>query len=338
MDIDISEKVKFGIKYGFVSLLGIAFLCSAAVWFYQRNHSFFAVATAQINSNLVGTRTKASGTVTEILVQDGQHVEAGEVVAKVKVNVTEEEIKQLEQNLELAQKNLETIKEGTMVTRPVVSGGSTGASQGEIEGARAQMERMENLYSIGAVSAAQRDQARSAYYAVANSAGSSSVSYESSVQAASPEMIKSAELQVQQAQAALEGAKQNAAATEIVAPVAGTVYLTDVKADSEVQAGQVIVNIGDASAIWLEASVDPIYQDRLALGQYAEYTVDDKSLQGTVTDIIEPTANDDSLKNTEGSGAAWQHKDGRILVKVSVPAEMVSALRPGMKARVKFFQ
>ena len=108
------------------------------------------------------------------------------------------------------------------------------------------MERMNQLYEMGAVSAVKRDEAAAAYQAaVAASSASASydsnVVYDTTVQAASPEAIKKAELQLRQAQAALERAKGNAAATEITAPVDGTVYIGELAEGMEVQAGQVLL-------------------------------------------------------------------------------------------------
>lgn len=44
------------------------------------------------------------------MVQDGDAVKAGDVIATVKINVTDEQIKQLQQTVELSQRNLEQVK------------------------------------------------------------------------------------------------------------------------------------------------------------------------------------------------------------------------------------
>ena len=174
------------------------------------------------------------------------------MVAKVKVKVTPEQIQQLEQTLELAKKNYTSVLAGTVVSQPV--GGSAGSgSQAEVERAAGKKARMDQLYELGAVSAIQRDRAESEYQAaLAATQSQPAASYQSVSMPSSPEVIKAAQQQVNQAQAALEAAKKNMDATEIVAPVAGTVYYTNLIVGSEIEAGQPVLNIGDAANIWLE--------------------------------------------------------------------------------------
>ena len=76
METDISKRAGFFLKYGFVSLLALAFLGAGAVWYYQRTHAVLTVTEAQITGRAVGVRTLASGTVTELLAEDGEAVAA----------------------------------------------------------------------------------------------------------------------------------------------------------------------------------------------------------------------------------------------------------------------
>ena len=334
MEVDISKKVNNVLKFWLPVLVLVAMICAGGIWFLLQRNDVLTIHDAQISCTMVNAKTKAAGTIDEILVEEGDHVEAGDVIARVKVDITEDQIHQLEQTVELAQKNLTTIKAGTTVTTPVVNGGGGGgaAAQAELERASSNLERMNRLYEMGAVSAVRRDAAASEYaaaQAAVNAGSASSVNYQSVVQPSSPEAIKNAELQVKQAQAALDAAKQDAGATVITAPVAGTVFYTDVQAGTKVKAGQTVINIGDSGNLWLEAHIKPEQKTKVSLGQFASYTIETRKLQGTVFDIKDPADNQDaSDANTEGTA----DEDSRITIKVSLPSNTGLTLKPGTKA------
>lgn len=342
LENDISEKVKYFVRFGLLGMLAVALICAGGVWLYYHGHASFQVRDAQVTSTMVGVKARANGKITEMLVNDGDHVEAGDVIAKVSVNVTEEQIQQLEQNLNLAKQNLEQIQQGQTITVPVPASnaGANAASQAALAQAAARMQRMNELYEMGAISAVKRDQAAAEYAEAqaAAAAASSSVSYQTMVQRSSPEMIKSAEVQVHQAEAALENAKKDSQATELIAPVSGTVYYTDLQENAEVKAGQTVVNIGDAGNIWVEARVAPHQLEKIRLGQFVSYQVDGKKLQGTVLEKeteAESANGTDNTENTDG-GAPTASADGKKIVKVSLPTDMVAGIKPGMKAVVEF--
>ena len=349
-EIDISEKVKRAIKFGLPALLLLSVAVASIVWYALYGTGDLVVRDARVSSSMVGARVRVAGTVSEVLVKDGDAVKAGDVIARLKVNVTEEQLKQLQQTVELSQKNLDQIKQGITVRTPrVVSAPAAGgASAGEVERARSRMERMNQLYEMGAVSAVKRDEAAAAYQA-ALAAGSGAASYDSNVvydttvQAASPEAIKKAELQLRQAQAALERAKGSAAATEI--------YIGELAEGMEVHAGQVIANVGNSDSMWIEAYLEPEQQDSVRLGQVADYYVDRKKYEGLVMEINAPaesgqqeadgnggsSGNDGSAGNTEGSYGE-DAAAGKLVVRISISPEDVSGMKIGENAEVRFLK
>ena len=344
MEVDVSKKATYFVKFGLVGLILLTVLCSAGVWLYQRHNHYMKVYDAQVTSTMVGVKTKADGKIAEIKVSEGEYVEAGTVIAKIAVSVTEEQIQQLQQNLELAKSNLAEIQKGQTITTPIVTGGSSNlTAQADLSRAEARMNRMNELFAMGAISAVKRDEAAADYaaaQAAASAASVPNVTYQTTVQPSSPEVIKSAEIQVRQAEAALANAKQDSQATEILAPVAGTIYFTELQEGSDVRAGQTIMNIGDAGNIWVEARVTPDQKQKIRLGQFAEYDIEGHVLQGTVLDMeAGPEAESDQqassvAANTEGSAPTVD--DGKSFVKISLPTGVSFELKPGMKAVVQF--
>lgn len=387
MEVDITEKVKSVLKFGPLALVALAILCALGVWAYQHSQKGLTVYDAKVASTMVGVKAKADGTVTELVVQDGDHVEAGDVIARVQVKITDEQIAQLAQNAELAKQNLAQVQRGQTVTVPQSAASapmpvpqSVGNSQA-VANARARLNRMNELYEMGAISAVKRDQA-AADLAAAEAAATpapavsapAATRYQTMTQPTNPEAVKQAELAVKQAEAALENAKQDAQATEIVAPVSGTVYLgDDIQEGADLKAGATVASIGDASNIWVEARLSPNQKGKIRLGQFVSYTIEGKKYQGTVLDIVDPAdaqpdtaasgslpaaseekdeavqtssisedadnvsgdeTEDSKSSNTEGN--APDMSDGRLIVKVSLPKDMADTLRPGTDAVVRF--
>lgn len=321
-------------KYGLVGLILIAVIAASGIYYYQHQHKYFNVYDAQVASSLVAAKVHGNAIVTEKVVGNGEHVEAGDIIAHVQSKITDDDLANLEQTVALSQRNLDEVKKGQTVTVAVPSAApapaasaprrsSGGGSSQSAAAAESRMNRMQELYEMGAVSARERDAAVAAYHAAQSSASSSSyaapaassstsapaVTYQTTTQPADPKAVQAAELQLKQAQAALDNAKQDAAETDIVAPVAGTVYYADgIDEGGEVKAGQTIASVGNAEDIWVEARVSSEKAPNIRLGQFVSYEIDGHKLQGSVQDIQQPSKKDDS---DSANGANGQDQKGQ---------------------------
>ena len=328
MEVDISDKVRAFINYGFAALLLAAFLCAGAVWLYQSSHRTLSIVEAEVAGHVVQTRTRAAGTIMEILVKDGDSVKQGQVLAKIKVKVSPEQIQQLEEYLALSKRNLEELNTGITTVQPIFGGGG-GA---DAEAARARYEKVQFLYDMGAVSANERDEAEAAYQA----AMSGGVSYQTVTRPGSPEAISRAEFQVRQAEAALASARQASGATEVTAPVDGVAYLADVREGSEVRAGEPVFRIGAAEDMWLEAYTDLANRDFIYVGQMVSYVLDGKEFLGSIAEIQEPTEaiSTNTLQGTEGVRPDAPYAD-KLTLRISIPAREDVVVRPAQRTTVR---
>lgn len=110
-----SRYYKQGKKYtriGLLSLIILAVAAGAGVYYYQHHNNYLTVYDAHVAGKTTAVRTKAAGTITDLKVADGDHVEAGDVIAVIDPGITEEQIQQLEQNLALTKQNLEQLQRG----------------------------------------------------------------------------------------------------------------------------------------------------------------------------------------------------------------------------------
>ena len=344
-EIDLTDKARNVIRFGLVGMLAIGLIVSGIVWSMKANSGEVVTNDAKVASVMVGVRSKTAGTITEILVEDGQEVEAGTIVARLKVDVTEEQIKQLENTVELSKANLEQVKKGTVVTVAAPAPAASyqaGGNSAEIAGLQRRLDCMNQLLEMGAVSITERDaaaaalaEARAAAVPVAPSAPAATTR----IEPASPEAIKNAELAVKQAEMALQAAKTSAQSTEIVANVSGTVFLGDISVDSEVKPGQVIMRIGDATSLWVEAYLPMEKQESARLGQLVSYKIDGKQYKGTVTDIVVPEEKAEGEQPVATEGAAEEQDSDvpkKITVKISIPVEEIANIKPEQRAEVTF--
>ncbi len=380
-EVDLTKKVKNIIRFGLLGLIILAVIAGGGIYWYQHLNNNMTVYDAKVVSNDVAIKSKADGTITELVVQAGDHVEAGDVIAKITPSITDEQIAQLEQNVDLNKKTLEQLKKGmtTAVTAPAATPSVDYGAQQRLAEAASRLQRMNELYSMGAISAVKRDEA-AADYASAKAAASAAPAATQTVpstpnittQPADPKLIQQAELQVKQAEAALANAKEDQQATEIVATSAGTVVLADDIAEgTNVKANQQVASIEAADNMWLEAKVTAAQATKIRLGQFVNYTIAEKKLQGSVQDIIDPTVKKDdsdsnisdnntnndnaadttdsdknSSDNSSSENAASNSKvkadstdavpDGYLIVRISLPADMSTDIKSGMSATVKF--
>lgn len=383
-EVDLTKKVKNIIRFGLLGLIILAVIAGGGIYWYQHLNNNMTVYDAKVVSNDVAIKSKADGTITELVVKAGDHVEAGDVIAKITPSITDEQIAQLEQNVDLNKKTLEQLKKGmtTAVTAPAAPAATPSVDYGaqqRLAEAASRLQRMNELYSMGAISAVKRDEA-AADYASAKAAASAAPAATQTVpstpnittQPADPKLIQQAELQVKQAEAALANAKEDQQATEIVATSAGTVvWADDIAEGTNVKANQQVASIEAADNMWLEAKVTAAQATKIRLGQFVNYTIAGKKLQGSVQDIIDPTVKKDdsdsnisdnntnndnaadttdsdknSSDNNSNENAASNSNvkadstdavpDGYLIVRISLPADMSADIKSGMSATVKF--
>lgn len=334
MEVDITEKAKNFIRFGLLGLITLAALAGGGLYFYQHSQRSFTVSDALVAGNESVISAKGEGRITEVLVQDGDYVEEGAVIARVESKITDQDIAQLEQNVQLAQQSFAQLQKGTTVAQPQVPAAAATVDSGaqrRAADALARMQRMNELFNMGAISAAKRDEAAAAY-AAAKAAASSApaaapVPAQTTVIPTSPEVLKQAELQVKQAEAALANAKSDQQVKEIVATATGVVSLADgIAADSELKTDQEVARIQSSNDAWLEAKLTESQAAKVRLGEFVNYEIDGHKLQGTVQEITTPAPEESDSDQS----------NSLTTVKISLPADPSFVIKSGMQGKITF--
>lgn len=336
METDITEKIKPIIRYSLPIILIIAALLVFGIFKWNEAKTVLNISDAKLTSSLVHVSAQSDGTLTEILVNDGDKVEAGQVIAKVKVITTPEQIEALQKACDEAQANYDNIeqqiKSSTTTTQTVVSSapssGNIAAAQARVDAAAAQAEKMSKLYSIGAVSATQYTEAQSEYSAAQAALSAASAPQQVTRQVQTPtapskelsEALASAQVQLEQAQAALNQAQSDDNYADITAPVSGIIYLTDFKQGDNLKQNDVFINIGNTKNLWVEAPLTEEQYNKVHPGQFVHYTVDDLDLTGTVLEVTHADDSDNNLITA---------------AKISFPDDMIDKVTPGADVTVQ---
>ena len=330
--IDITDKVKILIKYGFVILIALSVLIGGATFSYSHPADTVKINNARISGTMVSMRVLTKGKIKELTKADGDEVKAGDVIAKIEVSVTEDQIQELEKAVETAKANYAQLQIGQMVKVPVrkpkvkpvqAPPAQTSTSKKSTKSLAALEERknrLELLYEMGAVSRKEMEAAAKEYELAKAAAETSAtapaapstnpneieyeIEYIEQLQPTPPEVLNGAQLAIKQAELSLNVAKQEAQQTDVVSPINGTIYYS-VEVDEEVNAGDVVARVGDSNELWLEAEVTESQFDKISLGKLVSYTIDGNNLTGTVTEKIAPSPKEEPVtENVEPTKTA----------------------------------
>ncbi len=173
--IDITAKIKNIIRYVPICIVILALLIGYAEFKYWHKSETLQLNDAKVAGTMVSVRVLANGKVKELLFEDGAQVKAGDVIARLEVNVTEEEIQQLENTVQLAKDNYAQLSQGQWVKVAVqreriithapvaVESVRPASPPANLDKLKERATRMAELFDMGAVSAKERDAARRAY-------------------------------------------------------------------------------------------------------------------------------------------------------------------------------
>lgn len=278
----------------------------------------------------IAVGAKVMGRVAWIGVEKGDRVQQGQVLVRLEDSDFRAQSNQARANLAAAQARLDQLRTGSRPQEKLKDKAGVLQAEATLRNAEAEYERTEKLYRAGVSSKAELDRAiaeRDTTRALLEAARQSSAMTDMGPRA---EEIRVADAQVRQMKAALDYAETQLAATEIRAPVSGTVLqrivergeMVSPSAFGESGARTSVVALADLNDLQIELDISQTDFARLKMGQRAEIVPEafpNLKYTGFIAEIA-PEAN--RAKATV-----------QVKVKVDNPDEQ---LRPEMNARVNF--
>ena len=278
----------------------------------------------------IAVGAKVMGRVAWIGVEKGDTVQQGQVLVRLEDTEFRAQVNQANANLAAAQARLDQLRSGSRPQEKMKDKAAVIQAEANLKKAEADYQRAETLYRSGVASKAELDQAlaqRDTSAALVEAARQSSALTDIGPR---KEEIRAAEAQVAQMKAALDYSKTQLEATEIKAPVGGTVLERIVERGEMVSpsafggsgARTSVVDLADLTDLQIELDISQTDFARLKMSQRAEIIPDafpNLRYSGFIEEIA-PEAN--RAKSTV-----------QVKVKVEDPNEH---LRPEMNARVNF--
>lgn len=296
--------------------------------------------------NYINIGANAVGTLTEILVKEGDHVRKGQLVARIEniqpaaqvnsqkaaVNAAEADSTASEASVKVADENLRT--QQAIIDR----------SKADLEHAKLDYDRAQQLFKDQLLSKQDFDTKKAAY----DSAAAALVEQQTRLtQARSQREQQAAQLastqrRVAQANALLAQVSDVLHKYDSYAPLDGVVTNLPVRVGETVVpgvqnlAGSVIMTIADMSLITAEVKVDETDIVSVQLNQKADITIDaipNKTFKGHVIDI----GNTAILRSTgqaasQSAVSSQEAKDFKVVVAMDDPPEEI---RPGLSCTAK---
>ena len=242
------------------------------------------VATGKITPiTKVEIKSKASGIVKRLLVDEGMHVTAGQALAELDRDEIQAQVNQVKAQLEAADANLHAAEADYERSKVDAQGV-------DIPMLKRAYDRAEQMAKDGVVAQAQLDEAQRNYELAVNRRDMARAQLN-----VAQAKIKQGAAQVVQMRASLQQLEQQLGYTTVIAPIDGIVLSRNVEVGDAVSSilvlgstATLIMTLGDTREVYVKGKVDESDIGRVYLGQAARIKVEsfkDKVFNGRVTKI-----------------------------------------------------
>jgi len=281
------------------------------------------VDTQQINA-----ATRMTGRVLEVLVHEGESVQAGQLLARlVNPEIAAQEDQALA-SLASAQALRERTDAGARHQDIASLKATWQSAQAQADLAAVTARRMRNLFDKQVISEQRRDDAVAAQKASEEAARAAQLQYLKALEGTRAEDRKVAASQVEGAQARVRGARSISAELELLAPATGEVDKVFAHPGEIVLPGVPAITLVDLSKLWVAFNVREDQYGALAVG---------KALKGSIPALkLDNVAFKVSHIRAQGDFATWRATrqssgyDVKSFEVRALPLQPIEGLRPGM--------
>jgi membrane fusion protein (multidrug efflux system) len=285
---------------------------------------------------------KVNGFITDILVQDNQHVSAGQVLIRLDSRDYDAKLAQASADVESARAAVIELQAKKVLQTAVIDQHQADlrASSAELTRSAQDKTRYRELVKDDAVS----DQIVERADADFSKAQAAVQSNGAAVQAAQRELevldaqIADAQARVNTALAAQRVAELNVEYTTIRSPVDGYIGNRSARVGMLANIGAALLTVVPSTDLWVDANFKEDQLKQMRIGDSADVTLDASSvpLHGVVQSLAPATGATFSVLPPENATGNFTKIVQRVPVRVhlNVPAGMEQVLRPGLSATV----
>lgn len=258
------------------------------------------------------------GRVVEVLVEEGDSVEAGQLLVRLDDGLLVPQVKEQEARVAQAKANLDRV--------------TSGPRREQIERARIEWERAEKERKRQESLLAQALTSDEAYDAAAAASQSALQTYEELRRGSRSEDERQARAAWEEAERRLAFLERQLAECEVHSPARGVVETIDLRPGDIVAPNQGVVSILEPSELWVRVFVPETRLGLVRVGQAADVFIDTFPKRPFPARVISIGARGEyTPRNVQ---TAEQREDQVFAVKLDI--EPVPELKPGMAATVRF--
>jgi membrane fusion protein (multidrug efflux system) len=314
-----------------------AILAGVAWVYWSGQQGRVSTDNAYVKQDMVAVSGEVGGRIVEVLVHEGDHVEAGQLLFRIDPEPYQLQIAQAQAAIATAQANVTTLANDTDL-----SGVDIAAAREDIAFARSRLERQQALWERGFTTKADYDAAQHQVAQAQEALHQAEARQrEARARLARGAAVPDRDPRVAAAEAQRSGAELSLRRTEVRAPAAGRVAQAD-----RLQLGQqllqnlpVLTLVADGT-IYVEANFKETDLDEMAPGQRAELRFDaypDLVLAGHVATIGAGTGSEFSVLPAQNATGNWVKVTQRVPVRIAIDEASPRPLIAGLSTEVTVF-
>ena len=328
---NLREKKERSLVVGLIALIVIIVVLALIGLFLLKPEP--QIIQGQAEATQVWVSGKLPGRVVEFMVEEGQHVLAGDTLVHIHSSLVEAKLSQAEAMETVAKAQNKKVDSGTRVELLNSAYDMWQQAQAGLTIAKKTYERMQSLYKKGVVSEQKRDEAEAAYKAMVATESAAKSQYEMAKAGAQAEDKAAAAAMVAAAQGSVAEVESILSDSYLTAPTDGEISDIFPNVGELVSLGAPIMNVLKLDDMWVSFNVREDLLENLTMG-------------AEVQAIIPALENKEvTLKvfyiRDMGSYAVWRatkvtgQYDAKTFQVKARPVEPVDNLRPGMSVLLK---
>lgn len=282
-----AQKRRIGLIIAVLTLGGAA---AMAGWGLVRSkeESHALEANGTIEATEVEVSSKLPGRLAQLLVDEGDQVRTGQVIARLDTAEFEAEAAQARSALARTEAQLKELLAGSRTQEVQEARANLQQAEDNLRLARDDWERFDNLLKEGAISVQERDRAKNRMEVAISQVKAARERYDLVRVGPRPEVIEAARHERDRARAALAMAEVRLRDTTISAPLSAIVLTKRAEQGEVVNPGFPIVILIDPDDLWLRVYIPESDIGLVKIGQEAAVTVDsfpNRRFEGKVVEI-----------------------------------------------------
>jgi membrane fusion protein (multidrug efflux system) len=329
------------ILVGGVAAVGVAI--GGAVWWTGKQH-YERTDNAFMQADKVTIAPLVDGYVAEVLVDDNEPVQAGQVLVRIDPASIKARLAQAEANAEALQAGVAQVDDKARLEQAMIAQKAAGvdSARATAKMAKEDFARYGALASKGWVSTQRAQGVRTAQDQANAAVAQAAAALEAERRAAQSLGSARAQTQAQAAaaRAAVEQARIDLSRTEIRSPTAGVVGAKGVRVGQYVRPGGALMSVVPLSETYIVANFKETQVSRLRIGQPVEIKADafgKRTIQGRIDSFAPATGSEFAMIPVENAVGNFTKIAQRLPVKIAVDKgqPLAGALRPGLSVQVR---